>query len=140
MITHKRIVVVSPPLAEKELGFDVWVNKVVQLSQELTLPVLHIGHPETQAFIASQEKLKANFTFKEFTNWHKPLSFAREIKEDDIFIFVSAHHGYISHIPVLDRMPTRIERRFPDVSRIVVFPKRYTPDTFVQSNENIFVR
>ena len=139
MITHKRIVVVSPPLAEKELGFDVWVNKVVQLSQELTLPVLHIGHPETQAHIASQEKLKANFTFKEFANWHTPLSFANEIKEDDIFIFVSAHQGYISHLPVLDNMPTRIERQFPDVSRIVIFPKRYTADALVETNEYIFV-
>ena len=62
MITHKRIVVVSPPLAEKELGFDIWVNKVVQLSKELTLPVLHIGHPETQHLISSNKKLKANFT------------------------------------------------------------------------------
>ncbi|MDD4728259.1 MAG: cation:proton antiporter, partial [Dysgonamonadaceae bacterium] len=62
MISHKRIVVVSPPLTEKELGLDVWVNKIVQLSQELTLPVLHIGHPETQSLIASQKKLKANFT------------------------------------------------------------------------------
>ena len=140
MISHKRIVVVSPPLAEKELGFDVWVNKVIRLSQELSVPVLHIGHPETQAHIANQEKLKANFIFKEFTNWHDPLSFADEVKEDDMFIFVSAHQGYISHLPVLDNMSTRIESRFPDISRIVIFPKRYTADALVESNEYIFVR
>lgn len=139
MISHKRIVVVSPPLAEKELGFDVWVNKVVQLSQELSLPVLHIGHPETQALIANQEKLKANFTFKEFTDWHNPLSCADEVRKDDIFILVSAHQGYISHLPVLDNMPTRIEKRFPDVSRIVIFPKRYTIDMLVESNDFIFI-
>ena len=57
-----------------------------------------------------------------------------------MFIFVSAHQGYISHLPVLDNMATRIERRFPDISRIVIFPKRYTADTLVESNENIFVR
>ena len=140
MISHKRIVVVSPPLAEKELGFDLWVNKVIRLSQELSVPVLHIGHPETQAHIANQEKLKANFIFKEFTNWHDPLSFADEVKEDDMFIFVSAHQGYISHLPVLDNMSTRIESRFPDISRIVIFPKRYTADALVESNEYIFVR
>lgn len=140
MISHKRIVVVSPPLAEKELGFDLWVNKVIRLSQELSVPVLHIGHPETQAHIANQEKLKANFIFKEFTNWHDPLSFADEVKEDDMFIFVSAHQGYISHLPVLDNMSTRIESRFPDISRIVIFPKRYTADALVESNGYIFVR
>ena len=139
MISHKRIVVVSPPLAEKELGFDVWVNKVVQLSQELTLPVLHIGHPETQHLISSNKKLKANFTYKEFTDWSDPLACGDEIKENDIFIFVSAHPGYVSHMPVLDNMPTRIERRFPDVSRIVVFPKRYTIDMLVESDDFIFI-
>lgn len=139
MISHKRIVVVSPPLAERELGFDVWVNKIVQLSQELTLPVLHIGHPETQAVIASNEKLKANFTFKEFTDWHNPLSFTNDVRDDDIFVMVSAHQGYISHLPVLDRMATRIERRFPDISRIVIFPKRYTADNLVEGGTHMFV-
>ena len=139
MISHKRIVVVSPPLAEKELGFDMWVNKVVQLSKELTLPVLHIGHPETQHLISSNKKLKANFTYKEFVDWSDPLACGDEIKENDIFIFVSAHPGYVSHMPVLDNMPTRIERRFPDVSRIVVFPKRYTIDMLVESDDFIFI-
>lgn len=139
MISHKRIVVVSPPLAEKELGFDVWVNKVVQLSQELTLPVVHIGHPDTQHLISNNKKLKANFTYKELVDLNDPLACGDEIKEDDIFIFVSAHPGYVSHMPVLDNMPTRIERRFPDISRIVVFPKRYTIDMLVESDDFIFI-
>ena len=139
MISHKRIVVVSPPLAEKEMGFDLWVNKIVQLSQELSLPVVHIGNRETQRIIAAQRKLKANFVFKEFDNWNNPLSCCDEIKEDDIFIFISAHTGYISHMPVLDYMPTRIEKRFPDVSRIVIFPKRYTIDMLVESDDHIFI-
>ncbi|MDD2476425.1 MAG: cation:proton antiporter [Dysgonamonadaceae bacterium] len=139
MISHKRIVVVSPPLTEKELGFDVWVNKIVQLSQELTLPVLHIGHPETQSLIASQKKLKANFTFKPFEDWSDPLACGDEIREDDIFVLISAHTGYVSHMSVLDNMPTRIERRFPDISRIVIFPKRYTIDMLVESDNHIFI-
>ena len=139
MISHKRIVVVSPPLAEKELGFDVWVNKIVKLSQELSLPVIHYGHPETQSLIANQKKLNANFIFKEFTNWSDPLSYANEVKDDDIFVFVSAHPGYISHIPVLDNMPTRLERQFPDITRIVIFPKRYTIDMLMESDDYIFI-
>lgn len=139
MISHKRIVVVSPPLAEKELGFDVWVNKVVQLSRELSVPVIHIGHPDTQNLIASQKKLKANFSFRKFDNWQDPLSCGDEIRADDIFVFISAHTGYISHMQVLDNMPTRIERRFPDVTRIVIFPKRYTIDMLVESDDHIFI-
>lgn len=139
MISHKRIVVVSPPLAEKELGFDIWVNKIVKLSQELSLPVVHIGHPETQQIIASNKKLKANFTYIVYDNWGDPLACGDEIKKDDIFVLVSAHPGYVSHMSVLDNMPTRIEKRFPDISRIVVFPKRYTIDMLVESDDYIFI-
>lgn len=139
MISHKRIVVVSPRLAEKELGFDIWVNKIVQLSQELTIPVLHIGHPDTQSIIANNKKLKANFTYKVFENWDDPFACADEIKDDDIFVLVSAHPGYVSHMPILDNMPTRIEKRFPDISRIVIFPKRYTIDMLVESDDYIFI-
>ncbi|MGV8963984.1 MAG: cation:proton antiporter [Candidatus Saccharimonadaceae bacterium] len=139
MISHKRIVVVSPPLAEKELGFDLWVNKMVQLSQELSIPILHIGHPETQALIASHKNLKAIFTFKAYENWSDPLACGDEIKEDDIFVLVSAHQGYVSHMSVLDNMPTLIEKRFPDISRIVIFPKRYTIDMLVESDDHIFI-
>ncbi len=139
MISHKRIIVISPPLAEKELGFDVWVNKVVQLSQELSLPVVHIGHPETQSLIEGQKKLNANFIFKQSDNWNDPLSCGEEIKKDDILILVSAHPGYISHIPILDNMPTRIEKQFPDITRIVIYPKRYTIDMLVESDDYIFI-
>lgn len=139
MISHKRIVVVSPPLAEKEMGFDLWINKVIQLSQELTLPVVHLGHPDTQQAIINNKKLNANFAFKEFVNWQNPLACGNEIKNDDVFIFISAHTGYISHIPVLDNMPTRIEKRFPDITRIVIYPKRYTIDMLVESDDPIFI-
>ena len=139
MISHKRIVVVSPPLAEKELGFDVWVNKIVQLSQELSLPVLHIGHPQTQSLIAGRKKLNSSFKFKAFEDWSDPMACGDEVREGDIFVLISAHQGYVSHMSVLDNMPTRMERRFPDVSRIVIFPKRYTIDMLVESDDHIFI-
>lgn len=139
MISHQRIVVVSPPLAEKELGFDVWVNKIVQLSQELTLPVIHFGHPETQNLIENQKNLKANFNFKPYDNWSDSMSWSKEVKEDDILILISANPGYVSHMPILDNMPTRIERKFPEMSRIVIFPKRYTIDMLVESDDYIFI-
>ena len=61
------------------------------------------------------------------------------MRDDDIFVMVSAHQGYISHLPVLDRMATRIEREFPDISRIVIFPKRYTADNLVEGGTHMFV-
>ncbi|MDO5522927.1 MAG: cation:proton antiporter [Bacteroidia bacterium] len=139
LITHKRIVVVSPPLAELEIGFNLWLDKVVKMSQELSLPILHLGHPHTQEVIAKRKNTGAPFTFKPFTDWHNPLSCGDHIKEDDIIIFVSAHQGYISHMSVLDNLPTRIEERFPHHSRIVVYPKQRIVGGLLHSDDSLFV-
>src|SRR5690606_37550577 len=108
LINHKRIVVISPPQAEKEEGFAMWVNKISKLSTELSIPVLHYGHPDTQKIIASQKKM-GNFISHPFEDWDNPLSCADQIKKDDLIILISAHSGYVSHIPILESLPGRLE-------------------------------
>lgn len=139
LITHKRIVVISPPLVERELGFDLWLQKVVKLSQELSVPILHLGHPDTQAVISGKKNTGAPFSFKEFIDWHDPLSCGDNIKKDDMIIFVSAHQGYLSHMNILDNLPTRLEERFPHHSRIVIFPKQRVVEGLLESDDSLFV-
>lgn len=137
LISHQRIVVISPPLTEKEDGFSLWIKKVMELSSELSIPILHLGHPETQKIISETKNNK--FTFEPFTDWDNPLICGDLIRKDDIIILISAHSGYISYIPILDNLPTRLESRFPNNSRIVVYPRRQTPDMLLESDDSIFV-
>ncbi len=137
LINHKRIVVISPPLAEKEEGFGMWVSKVSKLSSELSIPVLHLGHPDTQRAMAGYKNI-GSFTFQPFTNWDNPLACGDMIRKDDLIILISAHSGYISHIPVLESLPGRLENRFPHFSRIVIYPKQQLADQLLGSDNYIF--
>src|SRR5690554_569202 len=137
LITHKRIVVISPPLAEKEDGFALWVNKIYKLSAELSVPILHLGHPETQKVIIDQKKF-GNCTFIPFYNWEDPISCAEHIKEGDLIILVSAHAGYISHTPILESLPSKLESKFPNYSRIVIYPKQFVADDLLATDDFIF--
>ncbi|HHT30520.1 MULTISPECIES: cation:proton antiporter [Petrimonas] len=139
LFTHKRIVVVSPPLVEREIGFDLWLQKVVELSKELSVPILHLGHPDTQAVIAAKKNSGSLFSFKTFVDWHDPLSCGDHIREGDMIIFVSAHQGYLSHMSILDNLPTRLEERFPHHSRIVIYPKQRTMRGLLESDDSLFV-
>ena len=137
LVTLKRIVVISPPLAEREDGFPLWVNKISKLSSELSVPVLHLGHPHTQKQVS--EHIQAGSTvFQPFTNWEHPLDFSEHIREDDLIVLISAHQGYISHIPVLEGLPTKIEQRFPNNNRIVVYPKRHMAEELLETEDFIF--
>lgn len=138
LILNKRIVVISPPLAEKEDGFRLWISKVLKLSSELSIPVLHLGHPDTQKIISDQKK-SGNFTFQPFDDWSNPLSCADQIKKDDLIVLVSAHVGYVSHIPILESIPSRLESRFPHHSRIVIYPKQHLADQLLESEDHIFI-
>lgn len=137
LITHKRIVVISFPSAEKETGFNLWVNKVFVLSAELSIPILHIGHPETQSVIARRKS--GGITFHAFDNWENPLACGDLIRKDDMIILVSAHGGYVSHMPIMDNLPSKLERRFPHHSRIVVYPEQYLVDHLLESDDSLFV-
>lgn len=138
LINHKRIVLISPPLAEKEEGFGMWVSKVAKLSSELSIPVMHLGHPDTQKIISGQKKT-GTFIFKPFQDWDNPLSCGDQIRKDDLIILISAHSGYISHIPILESMPSRLENRFPHFSRIVIYPKQQQADQLLGSDNYIFI-
>ncbi len=138
LIDHKRIVVMSPPLAEKEDGFALWVEKVAKLSSELSVPVVHFGHPDTQAVISTY-KQAGNFSYVPFEDWANPLSCGNQIKKNDMIILISAHHGCISHNPVLDNLPYRLARRFPTYSRIVIYPKQYVASQQVGGGDDYVV-
>lgn len=138
LISHKRIVVISPPSAEKETGFSLWVDKVATLSSELSIPVLHLGHPETQQAMASHRK-SGSFTFQPFTDWDNPLSCGDQIRQDDLVILISSHAGYISHIPIMESLPSRLESRFPHHSRIVVYPRQQLADQLLGTDDFIFI-
>ncbi len=138
LISHKRIVVISPPSAEKEEGFSLWVDKVATLSSELSIPVLHLGHPETQQLVSGYKKT-GSFTYLPFTDWENPLSCGDQIRKDDLIILISAHVGYISHLPVMESITSRLENRFPHHSRIVVYPRQQLADQLLGSDDFIFI-
>jgi hypothetical protein len=66
------------------------------------------------------------------------MSCGNEIKENDLIVLISAHQGYISHIPVLESLPTRLENRFPNHNKIVVYPKRNIVEELLESDDFIF--
>lgn len=139
LVTHQRLVVISPELAEKEYGFKLWLRKIVELSRELTLPIVHFGDAETQKIISEQKSIKNLFVFKSFKTGGDPMSCGDEIRENDLIILISAHPGYISYNDALDHLPTRLEARFPNHNRIVVYPQQDLPTGLLATDHPIFI-
>ncbi|MGM5471239.1 cation:proton antiporter [Flavobacteriaceae bacterium LMO-SS05] len=130
LVLHKKIVIAAPPLAEHENGFSLWFTKMVKLAQELSIPIqLHCNETTQQAVekLSKKEKLNALITIQSFTNWEDFLILSRSIKNDDLFVLVSARRGAPSYMGVLDNLPSKLEKHFADNSRFVIYPQQY-PD------------
>jgi len=136
LVASKRIVVASPPLAELEKGFDLWVRKIIRLAEELTLPVFHYGHTHTQsAFKQKINKMGVNISYfyHSFEDWDNFASFTRFVKPEDLFIVVSARNGSVSYMGVQDHLHYKLDRYFENNSKIIIYPKQ---EGFVAGDDN----
>jgi Kef-type K+ transport system membrane component KefB len=128
LIKQKRIIVVTPPLAEKENGFEIWLQKISKLSQELSIPIVHFGGMSTQDAIRDRIKHKHFSTlisFKVLDDLEDLLVSSAYIKDDDLVILVSARKYSVSYLNFLDNIPNKIEKHFTNNNKIVVYPQQY---------------
>lgn len=131
LVAHKRIVCAVPPLAEFEKGFDLWVGKIGQLAQELTVPlVIHCNSNTGAAVSRTLEQLKSTvpLTIQEFEEWEDFLILSRSVREMDVFVLVSARRSSASYLSELDRIPAKLEKYFATNNRVVIYPAQYSDD------------
>ncbi len=140
LLTLKKIVIIAPPLAELEIGFELWLKKTAKISQELTIPILYIGDPRTHEAIkqrSSKLQLAASTSFLEFKDWEDFFVLSRDIGENDLLIFISSRKGSVSYLSLLDNIPSKIEKHFQHTSRVVIYPQQYAHHQSAEGYEDI---
>ncbi len=126
LVNHKRVFMIVPPNAEFEEGFAHWVNKIAKLSLELSLPInLHCTLETYSAILKFGKENKVTLTINHdsFNDWDDFLILSRQIENTDFIVMVCARKGYISHFGHLDRIPAKLEKHFPRLSKLVIYPQ-----------------
>ncbi|KXK39196.1 MAG: cation:proton antiporter [Saprospiraceae bacterium] len=140
LVLHKRIFVVAPPLCEHEKGFELWLSKIAKLAQELSIPIQVYCNKSTQIHIEKtfkSAKLPGTISISLFDDWEDFLILARFIKEDDLFVLISARKGTASHMPVLENLPVKLEKHFADNSRVIIYPQQFDEGHSIERFEDI---
>ena len=128
---HRRIVVVCPPFAEKEKGFNQWVGKISQLAQELSIPIICHGDKKSRAaFTSVLREVHAGVTvsfesFRNFREWEELSAKAAHIREDDLMVFVASRPESVSYKNFFDLIPDKLEEQFGNVSKIMLYPAQF---------------
>lgn len=140
MVAIKNIVILAPPLSEKEKGFTIWLTKFMALSKELSLPVVIYGESNTHEAIKSWVKkqvINVNIQYKEFTDWEDLLVLSRNISDDDLIVMIMARKGSVSYIATLEGIPAKIEKHFENNSKMMIYPRQHDFSHVSENYEDI---
>ena len=136
---HKRIVVAIPALAEHEKGFITLFGKLTMLAQELSIG-LHVYCNEATKMalheITVRIKISATLRITHFEQWDDFFSISNDIQPNDLIVLFCSRQGFVSYIPVLENLPTRLERQFPAHSRIAVYPQQIDHKSMIEGYED----
>jgi Kef-type K+ transport system membrane component KefB len=151
LINKNRIVLFEPPFSEKEKGFELIIQKIAKIAREYSIPVrIFYSEEKTRAsidLILSKYKIGIKPGYQIFDDWDEMNSV--KIEQNDLIVFNSSRKGSISYMPSFDKIPSKLEKQFPDNNIIIVYPQSYkldilddvyedmTPDNLVKGIETI---
>ncbi|TDW48904.1 transporter (CPA2 family) [Flavobacterium sp. 270] len=124
-IEEKRLVFICPPFSERGVGFQLLLQKICRLSQELSVPIVIYGEYKTHQTIlqiANNLKLNAKLGFKSILDWEDFEAISDEIKGTDLIVFNLSRKGSVSYQSIFDKLPQKFERSFNDNNLILVYP------------------
>ena len=127
LVTQKRIVVLAPPLAEKEIGFETWLQKILKLSKELSISIVFFGLRATYDAVNSKMEIKkwrGSVSFHAFTDWDDFLVLTDFVNADDLLVLISARKNAVSYQKYLDHIPSKLEKHFNSNNKIIVYPQQ----------------
>lgn len=138
LVTQKRIIVLVPPMAEKEFGFEIWLQKIIKLSKELSIPVVLFGLRSTYDAVKLRmeiQKWRGSIGFHSFTDWDDFLVLSDFVNEDDLMVLISARKNAVSYQKYLDHIPSKLEKHFNSNNKILVYPQQNSQLT--EKSDNI---
>ena len=119
------IFVILPALAEASEHFDLYWRKLAKLAAEHSAPVhLNCGSATYQAVrgCLKKHKLALKVDHTEFSDWDDFFIVFRKMSDTDLLVMVSAREGEPAHTPYLDQLPRKLEKHFPALNKILIYP------------------
>jgi hypothetical protein len=126
-ITNKMITIFVPPMAESEVGFAYWMEKMTKLASELSLPITFVCNRRSHSAVELMlDNLKSSVpvTFEEYEDWDNIYGLATFSNSDSLLVFVSARYGDVSYRDSLDGLAKRVGKYYKNQNLILIFPSR----------------
>ena len=126
--TIRRIQVAVPSRAEYETGFYRWLERLARMAGNMDCRIQFHGRQESLDLIKEYLQNVHPNVRGEYTpmgHWNELPSLAASVKEDHMFVIVTARKGTVSYKNALERLPDEINRYFSGTTLMIIFPDQY---------------
>ncbi len=126
--TLRRIQVVVPSRAEFEPGFHRWLERLARMAGNLDCRIQFHGRNESMELIREyinnrHANVRAEYTYMD--HWNALPKLAENIREDHMFVVITARKGTISYKNALERLPNELMQHFSGKNLMIIFPDQY---------------
>jgi Kef-type K+ transport system membrane component KefB len=126
--TLRRIQVCVPSRAEFEPGFQRWLERLCRMSGNLDCRIQFHGRHESLILIREyvnnrHPNVRGEYTY--MAHWNELPKLAENIREDHMFVVVTARRGTISYKNAMDRLPNELMQHFSGKNLMIIFPDQY---------------
>lgn len=122
--TYNRIVVILTPNAELESGFNLVVKKMNAMMKQLGNHTLVYGQTKTiDTFTALIQDKKKDFYNYQMVTDYEDQEITDQVKEDDLFIFLSSRKQTVSYDFHVDNMPKILNKNNEFTSFVIFYPE-----------------
>ena len=120
-----KIVVVCPRYADREYGFNLWLNRVFRLASTLKVSIDFLTTPQTFRHVAEYietNKIATSTKHIEFNDWNDFMTIATYIQPSDLVIITLPRNGGVSYKSNQENIPRLMARNFENYDFILIYP------------------
>ena len=126
--TIRRIQVAIPSRAEFEPGFYRWLERLARMAGNLECRITYHGRKETLQLV--NEFIRNRFPsvraeYEEMEHWKELPTLGSQVREDHLFVIVTARKGTISYKTAMERLPEELNKFIKGKTIMIIFPDQY---------------
>lgn len=126
--TIRRIQVAIPSRAEFEPGFYRWLERLARMAGNLECRIAFHGRNETLQLV--NEFIRNRFPsvraeYEEMAHWKGLPTLGSQVREDHLFVIVTARKGTISYKTAMERLPEELNKFIKGKTIMIIFPDQY---------------
>lgn len=127
--TIKRHLIIVPEKAEKEAGFQMWMDRIRMLARNTGAKVILFAPGSTMPYLrpTGRRRQSGNIDFVVFEQWDDLPSLEHDLRQDDCLWFVMSRRDRVSYHPAMSRIPLYLEQYFAGYSYVLLYPVQAGP-------------